>query len=105
MDKRTIFSELNMSRSYKKHPFTTFACHVSNKLDKSIANRLFRRISKKKLKQGEEPLHSLKEISDTWNFDSDGLAYYHPKEYYDRLLDKGYTQEYIETLYRKQMCK
>lgn len=81
------------------------ACYFSNKKDKILANRLFRRISKKKLKQGEEPLHSLKEISDTWNFDSDGLACYHPKEYYNRLLEVGYTQEDIDEFYRKQMSK
>lgn len=94
-----------MSRSFKKHPFTTIACYFSNKKDKVKANRLFRRISKLKLKQDKEPLHSIKEISDTWNFDSDGLAYYCPKEDYNYLLDLGYSQEYIDELYRKQMSK
>ena len=94
-----------MSRSFKKHPFKVSVCYFSNKEDKILANKLFRRISKKKLKQGEEPLHSLKEISDTWNFDSDGLAYYHPKEYYNYLLELGCTQEDIDELYRKQMSK
>lgn len=102
---QVTFNFLFMSRSYKKHPFISFACHVSNKEDKVSANRLFRRISKKKLKQGEDPLHSLKEISDVWDFDSDGLPYYHPKEYYNHLLELGYTQFDIDELYRKQMSK
>lgn len=94
-----------MSRSYKKNPFIAVCVYFSNKKDKIRANRLFRRISKSRIKLGKEPLHSLKECSDTWNFDSDGLAYYHPKSYYNRLLEIGYTQEYIDDLYRKQMTK
>lgn len=94
-----------MSRSFKKHPFKSSVCYFSNKEDKVLANRSFRRISKKKLRQGEEPLHSLKEVSDTWCFDSDGLPYYHPKKYYNHLLQMGYTQEYIDELYRKQISK
>lgn len=70
--------------------------YFSNKKDKVIANRLFRRISRLKLKKGEEPLNSIREVSDTWNFDSDGLAYYFPKQYYNYLLNLGYSQEDIE---------
>ena len=94
-----------MSRSFKRNPFMCYCIYVSNKKDKTVANRLFRKRSKQRLKQGEEPLHSLKEISDTWNFDSDGLAYYHPKEYYNYLLELGCTQDDIDELYRKQMSK
>ena len=93
-----------MSRSHKKNPFICFCCS-SNKKDKIKANRLFRRLSKCKLKLGEEPLHSLNECSDTYTFSSDGLAYYHPKSNYDKLLDKGHSQEDINELYRKQMSK
>lgn len=70
--------------------------YFSNKKDKVIANRLFRRISRLKLKKGEESLNSIREVSDTWNFDSDGLAYYFPKQYYNYLLNLGYSQEDIE---------
>lgn len=94
-----------MSRSHKKNPFMAVCCYFSNKKDKIIANRLFRRISKNRLRKGEYPLYSLKEVSDTWNFASDGLAYYHPKDYYNYLLKLGYTQNYIDELYRKQMSK
>lgn len=94
-----------MSRSYKKHPFIAIVCYFSNKKDKTIANRLFRRISKKKIKEGKEPLYSLKECSDVYNFDSDGLARYFPKKYYNYLLEMGYTQNDVDELYRKQMSK
>ena len=40
-----------MSRSYKKHPFKAICCYFSNKKDKTLANRLFRRISKEKIKR------------------------------------------------------
>ena len=94
-----------MSRIYKKHPFTTICCYFSNKKDKTIANRLFRRISKKKIKEGKDPLYSLRECSNTYNFDSDGLAFYFPKKYYNYLLEIGHTQEDVDELYRKQMSK
>lgn len=94
-----------MSKSYKKNPFMCVCCYFSNKKDKIIANRLFRRISKHRIKLGKDPLYSIRECSDTWNFSSDGLAYYHPKSYYNRLLDRGYTQEDINNFYRKQMSK
>ncbi len=55
-----------MSRSKAKHPKISWICYFSNKKDKRIANRLFRRISRLKLKQGKDPLHSLKECSDTY---------------------------------------
>jgi hypothetical protein len=94
-----------MSRSKKKNPFMAICVYLSNKKDKIMANRLFRRISKHRLKLGKDPLYSLKECSDTWNFESDGLASYHPKSYYNYLLKYGYTEDDINELYRKQMSK
>ena len=91
-----------MSKSKKKSPFTTWAISESNKKDKIIANRLFRRISKSNLRKGEEPLYSLKECSDVWNFNSDGLSYYCPKQYYE---NGERTDEEIDEIYRKQMSK
>ena len=102
---RATINLMLMSRSFKKHPFTAVCCYFSNKKDKIIANRLFRRISKQRLKLDKDPLYSLKECSDTWNFESDGLASYHPKSYYNHLLERGYTEDDINELYRKQMSK
>ena len=42
-----------MSRSFRKHPFMCCCIYVSNKKDKTVANRLFRKRSKQRLKQGE----------------------------------------------------
>lgn len=65
-----------MSRSFKKHPAIKIA-GKSDKQDKRFANRLFRKISKRLMRLGKEPLHFLKECSNTWSFSSDGLAYWH----------------------------
>jgi hypothetical protein len=64
-----------MSRSYKKSLAVKIA-GKSDKKDKRLANRLFRRLSKILLKMGKEPLHILKECSNTWSFSSDGLAHW-----------------------------
>lgn len=65
-----------MSRSYRK-PYTSYACYFSNKEDKRIANRLFRHINKQLLKLNPDKLKfSLKEISNVWDFASDGLVFY-----------------------------
>lgn len=64
-----------MSRS-KKKPYLAWACYFSNKKDKTIANRIFRRKNKYRLKKGKPPLYHVREVSDTWNFESDGLAVY-----------------------------
>lgn len=50
----------------------------SDKKDRSLANRMFRRRTKAALKSGyEEKLpQTLRDVSDTWNFSSDGLAIY-----------------------------
>jgi len=61
-----------MSRSYKHSPFMNW-CGGSNKKDRSLANRKFRR--KTKIDIFNPPI-SLREVSDTWNFTSDGLAHF-----------------------------
>lgn len=65
-----------MSRSYKK-PYACYVCYFSNKKDKRRANRKFRRINKILTKINPDNLkYRLKEVSNVWNFSSDGLAYY-----------------------------
>lgn len=75
-----------MSRSYKKHPAAKIA-GSSDKKDKRLANRLFRRLSRIFIKIGKEPLHRLKECSNTWSFSSDGLANWNNK------LDKKFMRK------------
>lgn len=49
-----------MSRSQKKYPIRWFK-GCSAKQDKRMCNRILRRISKQRIGQNEEPLHSIKE--------------------------------------------
>lgn len=78
-----------MSRSkYKSNTdkgfFCCWACHKSNKLAKRETNQKFRTISKHLLKRlinsndydNEQNICKPREVSDVWNFPSDGLAQY-----------------------------
>ena len=75
-----------MSRSYHKsntmhYAFMNWVCYFSNKKDKVITNKLFRRVNKHHLRKALQfvdfdsysPLNRTKEINDVWNFASDGL--------------------------------
>lgn len=66
-----------MSRSYKKSPHLKYS-GKSDKRSRTVANKKLRRINKLKLIQDPEggDYKILREVSDTWNFASDGLAYY-----------------------------
>ena len=64
-----------MSRS-KRKPYITW-CNGSNKKDKIAANRIFRRINKIFVKKDPDKVkYRLREVSDTYSFATDGLAYY-----------------------------
>ena len=64
-----------MSRS-KRKPYITW-CNGSNKKDKIVANRIFRRINKILMKKDPDKVkYRLREVSDTYSFATDGLAYY-----------------------------
>lgn len=94
-----------MSRSYKKHPYICCACYKSNKRDKTLANRIFRHRTLQNIRSGKEPLYSLKQVSDTYNFPSDGLAYYYPRHRWNSLLRRGFTEEEINMFYRHAINK
>lgn len=70
-----------MSRSYKKNPFTGNTTSKSEKQDKQLANRCFRRNSKQKINMGKEPHLSLNEVSNIWKFDKDGKNLFCPIKY------------------------
>ncbi|MFC4675142.1 hypothetical protein [Dysgonomonas termitidis] len=78
-----------MSRSRKRTPVSTIACCKSQKADKRICNRLFRRESKVLLKQGKDLPSRLREVMDVWSFAGDGKRYW------------GYDCRFIEKLMRK----
>lgn len=65
-----------MSRSYKKTPITSFTTAKSDKEDKKLANRLFRRASRNRIKSDCEPFYRLREVCDVWDFAKDGKMYY-----------------------------
>lgn len=64
-----------MGKSFRKNPFIKTG--YSNKWDRSIANRKFRREAKEALIHGkyEDLPKSMREVSDVWTFKSDGLAF------------------------------
>lgn len=66
-----------MGKSRKKHPHIKYFGD-SDKKSRTIANRKLRKINKQRLKQDPESgeFKLLREVSDTWDFASDGLAYY-----------------------------
>lgn len=69
-----------MSRSYKHTTISGITTATSEKRDKQLANRRFRRISKHRAKIDAEPLVDLNEISDPWDFQKDGKRYFFPDE-------------------------
>jgi hypothetical protein len=77
-----------MSNSYRKKPITGWTTSESEKKDKRLANRKYRRKVKIKLIQNEEAdiLPVLREVSDVWGFDKDGKVY-------RKDLDKKYLRK------------
>lgn len=69
-----------MSRSYKHTTISGITTATSEKRDKQLANRRFRRISRHRVRTETEPLIDLNEISDPWDFQKDGKRYFDPEE-------------------------
>lgn len=69
-----------MSRSYKHTNISAITTAQSEKRDKQLANKRFRRISKHRVRIGAEPLVHLNEVSDLWDFQKDGKRYFFPDE-------------------------
>lgn len=67
-----------MSKSFAKHNKMKCASNVSDKLARSKANRKLRRLTKVLLKIGKDFFPLLREVSDPWDFPSDGLSHYFP---------------------------
>lgn len=71
-----------MSRSFRnRHTKNAVIIKIggdSDKKDKRVANRKFRRYSRICLyiEDFDKLPNSIRDVSDTWNFRSDGLAYY-----------------------------
>ena len=65
-----------MSRSYKKTPICGLTTAKSEKEDKRLANRRFRRASRNLVKSNREPFYRLREVCNVWDFAKDGKMYY-----------------------------
>lgn len=74
-----------MSRSLKKNPFTGWSCKASDKKDKQLANRRFRRKVNLMLGIGnieDEVFPDILEISDKSQFAKDGKQYFDDEQTY-----------------------
>ena len=72
-----------MSRSRRKSPVTGITTSESEKDDKRIYNRRYRRASKQLFENDpvRDPMPKLREFSDPWLMDKDGKARFDPSEY------------------------
>lgn len=87
-----------MSRSRKKTPISGNTTADTEKDDKRIANRAFRRIAKRKLKNAQDDHEDclpkdLNEVSNLWSFNKDGKTWWNPslhgdKDWYLRMMRK-----------------
>ncbi len=64
-----------MSRSRKKHPAGGWTTAISDKQDKRLSARAWRRLVRVALSMGQEPPHE-KEIRNPWNWDKDGRQWF-----------------------------
>jgi len=64
-----------MSRSRKKVPVVAITTSTSEKKEKRDANRRLRRMTREKVRKGEEELPGIKEVSDPWQFSKDGKCW------------------------------
>jgi hypothetical protein len=64
-----------MSRSRKKIPIIGITTATSEKQNKRLANRRFRRVTKIELKISKEFITPYKVLSNVWCYDKDGKRY------------------------------
>lgn len=73
-----LYEENNnkMSRSYLKNKIVGYTTKESEKRDKTIANKRFRRLVKVRVAKRIEVLPLVREVSNIYQFDKDGKHYY-----------------------------
>ena len=76
-----------MSRSRKKTPVAGMTTAVSEKQDKRLYNRRYRRVTKQMVhvEPERELLPHLREYSDPWGMDKDGKHRFDPLNYPERM--------------------
>ena len=67
-----------MSRSYRKTPIFGTTTADSEKKDKRLANRKYRRSVRQLVDEdlNDENIPDIREMSDVWSFDKDGKRFY-----------------------------
>lgn len=100
-----------MSRSYRKHPCSAHTCSSSEKQDKQLWHRRYRRaIRHRIMHDGEEDdylLPHFREHSNPWSMAKDGKSYYSWQDsyYYHRFCNEEPTdsdfQDYLRNHVRK----
>ena len=65
-----------MSRSYIKNKIVGYTKKESEKRDKTIANKRYRRLVKVRIAKRSELLPLIREVSNIYQFDKDGKHYY-----------------------------
>ena len=65
-----------MSRSYIKNKIVGYTKKETEKRDKTIANKRYRRLVKVRIAKRSEVLPLIREISNIYQFDKDGKHYY-----------------------------
>ena len=65
-----------MSRSYIKNKIVGYTKKETEKRDKTIANKRYRRLVKVRIAKRSEILPLIREVSNFYQFDKDGKHYY-----------------------------
>ncbi len=65
-----------MSRSWIKNKIVGYTKKESEKRDKTIANKRYRRLVKVRIAKRSEVLPLIREVSNIYQFDKDGKHYY-----------------------------
>lgn len=65
-----------MSRSRRHVPISGITTCRSEKDDKRVYNRIFRRVSAESIRNDSEPLQDIRAVSDIWNWGKDGKTWH-----------------------------
>ena len=97
---------IKMSRSYKKHAVTSCTTSDSEKNDKKIAHRVFRKRAKRALMNNKLSLlpFRMRDVSNIWCFAKDGKVaweYLSSRSFFRRVVTDDALQDIIKKARRK----
>jgi len=78
-----------MSRSRRMTPIFGYTTATTEKQDKRLANRAFRKAAKHCIKIEKEILPVFREVSNVWSFNKDGKHYVMPEHWEKEFLKKA----------------